>query len=66
MIPKDLYAVILYGRFCRLRVFGTYREAVEHQTIQVERLLSSEPAAADAWREAKIIKFEREILRSQQ
>lgn len=56
--PSRLHALIVLGRFERLRVFATRPAAQQHQRTQIRRLRNS-PQSAAAWEDAELVSYKR-------
>lgn len=56
--PSRLHALLVLGRFERLRVFPTRPAAQHHQHTQIRRLKDS-PQAAAAWKDAELVSYKR-------
>ena len=63
--PSRLHALIVLGRFERLRVFGTRPAAQQHQHAQIRRLKNS-PQSATAWKDAELVSYKRIQKRKKQ
>lgn len=56
--PPNLHAIVVFGRFERLRVFPTAEDAEAHRYAQIKRLKDF-PEAAEVWKEAEVISYKR-------
>ena len=56
--PSRLHALIVLGRFERLRVFATRGAAAQHRRAQIRRL-SDSPQSAAAWEDAELVTYKR-------
>lgn len=63
--PSRLHALIILGRFERLRVFATRPAAQQHRRAQIRRLKNS-PQSAAAWEDADIVSYRRIQKRKKQ
>lgn len=56
--PANLHAIVVFGRFERLRVFPTAEDAEDHRCAQIKRLKDF-PEAAEVWEDAEVISYKR-------
>lgn len=56
--PSRLHALIVLGRFERLRVFATRAAAEQHRRAQIRRLRDS-PQSATTWEDAELVSYKR-------
>lgn len=56
--PSRLHALIVLGRFERLRVFATRAAAEQHRRAQIRRLRDS-PQSATTWEDAELVSYQR-------
>lgn len=56
--PARVHALIVLGRFDRLRIFGSRRAAEAHRQAQLARLRNV-PEVAAVWEEAETVSYKR-------
>ena len=60
--PNNVHALVVLGKFERLRIFPTAQAAEAHRDAQINRLKDTD--AIEAWEDAQVVSYRRVERRS--